>query len=138
MKDLLYLTLVQCLEVFLGKIRDGSTTGLPVVNEDFVKEVNGTIGERLDGEAKEIPNPFKGEVFSTLVVGDDGEITFVEQPPMSSDTIMTVPHEEGTVTMEMESALKHAIDEYYRLKADHEELDDWWNTASKLVPLLWD
>ncbi len=130
MKDLLYLTLVQCLEVFLGKIRDGSTNGKPIVHEDFVKEVNGTIGERLDGESKELANG-----------------------------MWTVPWPKGTVTMDMDSAIEHAIGgyyslnpdtekmesqidstikQYYRLKADHEELDDWWNTASKLVPLLWD
>lgn len=119
--NIIYLTTLECFKGFLVKINEDKTNAYPVMSEEFAKEINATIKERLDGEPKEIPG------FSF-----DGE---------EPRTVYTVPLSKGTVSACIASSLEHMIARWQTIQEDPLSDDDeaqWFDTASKIVPLLWD
>jgi hypothetical protein len=119
--NIIYLTTLECFKGFLVKINEDKTVAEHVISEEFAKEINATIKERLDGEPKEIRN------FSF-----DGE---------EPRTVYNVPLPKGTVSACIASSLEHMIARWQTIQEDPLSDDDeaqWFDTASKIVPLLWD
>jgi hypothetical protein len=134
-KDLVYLTLMECFKLFLLKMKEGKTTGQPIMEQELADELGAsyTIEDRTP---RTVPNPFYGEVLHTMEIDEKGGVVFSEGEIQTSKTVTTVPMEEGLVAADLAPALESLISEYDALEFD--DLNEWYAKASKIVPFLWD
>ena len=127
---------MECFKLFLLKMKEGKTTGQPIMEQELADELGAsyTIEDRT---SKEVPNPFHGEALYELKgIDSKGDFVFSEGEIQTSKTVMTVPMEWGLVAANLAPALESLISEYYACEFD--DLDDWYAKANKIVPFLWD
>jgi len=136
MKTLVHLTLYECLAAFLRKIVNGDTWGEPVMAQELADELGASYTIE-DPKGKTIPNPFYGtESFGFNGFDEHGDFIFGEPEIDTNKTITTVPLGKGIVAANIGPALDSLISEYNA--CEYDELDAWFDKASKIVPFLWD
>ena len=114
MKDLMYLTLYNCLVAFLPKLKDAPFPGHPVMGKEKAESVGAIYFE----DKEELPVL---ECFSD----PPGTTNAFEEP-------------DGTVFIEMVPTIERLIRECPADSEDPSDWDDWWAKANWIVPYLWD
>ena len=114
MKDLMYLTLYNCLVAFLPKLKDAPFPGYPVMGKKEAESVGAIYFE----DKEELP---------VLEGFDDlpGSVNAIEEP-------------DGTVFVKMVPTIERLIQECPVDSEDPWDWDDWWAKANWIVPYLWD
>lgn len=114
MKDLMYLTLYNCLVAFLPKLKDAPFPGHPV------------MGKR------------EAESFGAIYFEDKEELPVLEGFSDPPGTVNAIEEPDGTVFVKMVPTIERLIRE---CPVDSEvpwEWDAWWDRANWVVPHLWD
>ena len=111
MKDLMYLTLYNCLVAFLPKLKDAPFPGYPVMGKEEAESVGAIYVEEL---------PVL-EGFGDL----PGSANAIEEP-------------DGTVFVDKVPTIERLIQECPVDSEDPWEWDQWWAKANWIVPELWD
>ena len=116
-KDLMYLTLYNCLVAFLPKLKEAPFPGHPVMGKKEAESVGAVYFE----DKKELP-----------VLEDFGG------PPFSFGGTDASPIDDSTVFIEMVPTIERLIQECPADSEDPWDWDDWWAKANWIVPYLWD
>ena len=111
MKDLMYLTLYNCLVAFLPKLKEAPCPGYPVMGKEEAESVGAIYVEEL---------PVL-EGFSD----PPGATNAIEEP-------------DGTVFLDKVPTIERLIQECPVDSEDPWEWDQWWAKANWIVPELWD
>jgi len=111
MKDLMYLTLYNCLVAFLPKLKEAPCPGYPVMGKEEAESVGAIYVEEL---------PVL-EGFGDL----PGSANAIEEP-------------DGTVFVDKVPTIERLIQECPVDSEDPWEWDQWWAKANWIVPELWD
>jgi hypothetical protein len=116
MKDLMYLTLYNCLVAFLPKLKDAPFPGFPVVSKKYAESVGAIYFE--DEEELPVLDQFSdhGIPVDAIPVKEPEVTVFVDMVPNIERLIRVCP-----------------VD-----SEDPSDWDQWWNRANWVVPHLWD
>jgi hypothetical protein len=114
MKDLMYLTLYNCLVAFLPKLKDAPFPGHPVMSKKKAESVGAIYFE--DEDSLPILKAFS-------------------DPPGTTDAS---EKPDGMVFVEMVPTIERLIRECPVDSEDPSDWNQWWNSANWIVPLLWD
>jgi hypothetical protein len=116
MKDLMYLTLYNCLVAFLPKLKDAPFPGFPVVSKKYAESVGAIYFE--DEEELPVLDQFSdhGIPVNAIPVKEPEVTVFVDMVPNIERLIRVCP-----------------VD-----SEDPSDWDQWWNRANWVVPHLWD
>lgn len=143
-KDIVYLTLIQVIVSFQKKMMENLKKNPNIVFKPMMKKADADaigatyIVDADDYKERTVKNPFKGEEFYTLSFDTDGEPVWGEANKFESDFI-TQPAAlaEDEVFIELAPTLNTLMQDYLVAKADY-RLDDWYDKAMRIVPMLWD
>lgn len=116
MKDLMYLTLYNCLVAFLPKLKDAPFPGFPVVSKKYAESVGAIYFE--DEEELPVLDQFSdhGIPVNAIPVKEPEVTVFVDMVPNIERLIRVCP-----------------VD-----SEDPSDWDQWWNRSHWIVPWLWD
>ena len=114
MKDLMYLTLYNCLVAFLPKLKDAPFPGHPVMSKKKAESVGAIYFE----DKEELP-----------------VLDCFSDPPGTTNAI---EEPDGTVFVKMVPTIERLIRECPADSEDPWDWDDWWAKANWIVPWLWD
>ncbi|MBQ57607.1 hypothetical protein CL642_01285 [bacterium] len=116
MKDLMYLTLYNCLVAFLPKLKDAPFPGFPVVSKKYAESVGAIYFE------------------------DEEELPVLDQFSDHGIPVNAIPvkEPEGTVFVEMVPTIERLIRECPVNSEDPSDWDRWWDRANWVVRHLWD
>ena len=115
MKDLIYLTLYNCLVAFLPKLKDAPFPGHPVVSKEYAE----SVGAIYFKDEYELP----------------GLKAFIDLPD-ATDASEEEP--EKIVFVDTVKTIEKLIRECPVKSEDPSDWNQWWNRAHWIVPWLWD
>ena len=116
MKDLMYLTLYNCLVAFLPKLKDAPFPGFPVVSKKYAESVGAIYFE------------------------DEEELPVLDQFSDHGIPVNAIPvkEPEGIVFVDTVKTIERLIRECPVDSEDPSDWDQWWNRSHWIVPWLWD
>jgi hypothetical protein len=117
MKDLMYLTLYNCLVAFLPKLKEAPFPGYPLMSKEEAESVGAIYFE--DKEELPVLEDFSG-------------------PPFSFGATDASPIDDSAVFVEMVPTIERLIQECPVDSEDPSDWDAWWAKANWIVPKLWD
>ena len=115
MKDLMYLTLYNCLVAFLPKLKDAPFQGHPVMSKK------------------------KAESVGAIYFEDEEELPVLDQFSDHGIPVNAIPvkEPEGIVFTDTVKTIEKLIRECPVDSEDPSDWDQWWDSANWIVPWLW-